>query len=301
MVATVDSFSPSAGKPREVVEDWTRRFSCNGENGVAVMLGWAPITKDQLYVAHSRRYVDGVLAGKLPNGFGTHDPAVAQACTYTVGSMYISACVALRSPDGIACSPSSGFHHAGPDRGHGYCTFNGLAVTALLLGRKGIRVTILDCDRHFGDGTAAILEDQERRGNKHGIEHYSVGDRLSDKSPAAFLDSLRAALDDITQAVRMPDLVLYQAGADMHEADPLGGFLTSEQMQERDRMVFRETGRAGISVAWNLAGGYQRDAKGGIEPVLALHRATLHEALHCDYGPVERAMLRRRRALPYLL
>jgi len=28
-------------------------------------------------------------------------------------------------------------------------------------------------------------------------------------------------------------------------------------------------------VAGNLAGGYQRDAQGGIEPVLAIHRRTM--------------------------
>jgi hypothetical protein len=27
--------------------------------------------------------------------------------------------------------------------------------------------------------------------------------------------------------------------------------------------------------AWNLAGGYQKDAQGGIEPVLAIHRRTM--------------------------
>ena len=29
-----------------------------------------------------------------------------------------------------------------------------------------------------------------------------------------------------------------------------------------------------MPVAWNLAGGYQHDADGGIEPVLKIHRGT---------------------------
>lgn len=73
------------------------------------------------------------------------------------------------------------------------------------------------------------------------------------------------------------DLVLYQAGADIHVDDPLGGLLTTEQMRERDANVFRGCAESGTPVVWNLAGGYQRDANSGIAPVLALHRNTMIE------------------------
>ena len=72
------------------------------------------------------------------------------------------------------------------------------------------------------------------------------------------------------------DLILYEAGADPHLKDPLGGLLTTEQMAWRDRVVFEQLGH--LPMVWNLAGGYQL-AKGGTEeqrrePVLALHRET---------------------------
>ena len=35
--------------------------------------------------------------------------------------------------DGIACSPSSGFHHAGFDYNGAFCTFNGLLVAVQAL------------------------------------------------------------------------------------------------------------------------------------------------------------------------
>ena len=70
------------------------------------------------------------------------------------------------------------------------------------------------------------------------------------------------------------DLVLYQAGADSHVDDPLGGIFTTAQMAQRDELVFWSAKTLGIPVAWNLAGGYQRDETGGIEPVLKLHRQT---------------------------
>jgi acetoin utilization deacetylase AcuC-like enzyme len=59
---------------------------------------------------------------------------------------------------GIAGSLSSGLHHARPDRGNGYCTFNGLAIaaeTALSAGADD--VLILDLDAHCGGGTHGII------------------------------------------------------------------------------------------------------------------------------------------------
>ena len=57
--------------------------------------------------------------------------------------------------------------------------------------------------------------------------------------------------------------------------DPLGGWMTDEQLAERDRIVFEVAATIGVPVAWNLAGGYQKTADGGIEPVLAIHRRTM--------------------------
>ncbi len=70
-------------------------------------------------------------------------------------------------------------------------------------------------------------------------------------------------------------MLLYQAGADPHVDDPLGGFLTTDELARRDAIVFGEARALGLPVAWNLAGGYQRDARGGIEPVLQIHENTL--------------------------
>ena len=66
-------------------------------------------------------------------------------------------------------------------------------------------------------------------------------------------------------------MVLYQAGADPHVDDPLGGWLTSDQLAERDRLVFSGCAAMGLPVAWNLAGGYQSP----LEKVLAIHDETL--------------------------
>ena len=67
--------------------------------------------------------------------------------------------------------------------------------------------------------------------------------------------------------------------------DPLGGCLSTEQMRQRDRQVFESF--KGKPLVWNLAGGYQKDASGGIEPVLALHRNTVQEWINAT--PAESA------------
>jgi hypothetical protein len=51
--------------------------------------------------------------------------------------------------------------------------------------------------------------------------------------------------------------------------------MTTDQLAGRDRIVFETAAQIGVPVAWNLAGEYQRDSAGGIEPVLEIHRNTV--------------------------
>ena len=83
------------------------------------------------------------------------------------------------------------------------------------------------------------------------------------------------------------DLILYQAGADVHVDDPLGGVLTTEQMILRDRIVFEAARLHSIPLAWNLAGGYQDP----IECVLALHLNTMRACVdaYCDSAAIRRS------------
>lgn len=80
------------------------------------------------------------------------------------------------------------------------------------------------------------------------------------------------------------DIVLYQAGADVHVDDPLGGVLSTEQMMWRDKIVFDVARQQSVPIAWNLAGGYQNP----IERVLALHLNTMRACVdaHCDSAAI---------------
>ena len=59
-----ESFSPSAGKPERFVA------RIRSDPHVRIVEDWQPLRRGDLYLAHDRRYVDGVLDGVLENGFG---------------------------------------------------------------------------------------------------------------------------------------------------------------------------------------------------------------------------------------
>jgi len=88
-------------------------------------------------------------------------------------------------------------------------------------------VFIVDGDQHWGDGTQDIIE-------RHGLRWIRPfhGPRTNAKD---YFKALRSCWSEIERA----DLVIYQAGADIHVRDPLGGILTTAQMRERDDMLRR--------------------------------------------------------------
>lgn len=267
MVADSMGFSPSAGKPTEVVQSWQAL-------GLPLqILPPTPASRTQLERAHERWYVQGVLDGSIQNGFGNHSPQVAASLPYTCGAM-IDACLAALHNRTAAVAPCSGFHHAGYDFGGGFCTFNGLMVAALdlLMTGKAAKVGILDLDMHWGNGTADIIQ---KRGLGQVVVHDSRS--VSQHRAEAFLDQLA---QDIRQRFADCDLLIYQAGADSHIDDPLGGYLTTAQMLRRDQIVFATCRELGLPVAWNLAGGYQRDDNDSIRPVLDLHDNTMKAHAH---------------------
>lgn len=263
-VAGLDSYSPSAGKPAAFMEMVLANFPATQVES------FEPVTREDLCRVHERRYVDGVFSGAIVNGFGNKDPRVPEACLYTVGSMVAATEHAVRTQK-ITCSPTSGFHHAGYDYGGGYCTFNGLMVAAAIYLERHpqSRVGILDLDFHYGDGTESILKRMPALAAQ--IIHHTSGKYFHEEDePLKFFAWLNGAIESINAFDC--DVVMYQAGADMHRDDPLGGLLDDADMARRDRMVF-----SGLEapVAWNLAGGYQTDERGRIAPVLLLHRLTL--------------------------
>ncbi|QDL37208.1 hypothetical protein [Rhodoferax sediminis] len=270
-IPDVDSMSPSAGKPA--------RFNAlvNHHYYSITRLPVQPVTREDLCLVHDRDYVDGVFDLDLENGFGNRYPRVPEACLWTAGSL-VSATLYAPTDALAVCSPTSGFHHAGHDFGGGFCTFNGLMVAAAryLQLHPSAKVGILDCDVHNGNGTDDILARipwlRER------VVHHTSGKYFQgDADPDEFFLWLDEVIGDLN--AQQVDVTIYQAGADMHIDDPLGGFLDDAQMRQRDRTVFRKL-RGGL--VWNLAGGYRGGETIFNDPVLQTHLATMGEANASD-------------------
>jgi len=253
MVAQGGGYSPSPRKPSLVVDAWRKA-------GIPLDIEeQIPVTIDDFTLAHESQHVEDILALRKVNGFGDIDPEVAASLPYTTGSLVAAARWAIRKHTAVA-APCSGFHHAEWNRAAMFCTFNGLMVTACMLRQEGLaqRVAILDCDQHFGNGTHEIIG---RLKAQAWMSHVTA--TLGYKRDISLLDRLPEIIAGFTDC----DIVLYQAGADPHIEDPLGGYLTTEQLAKRDQIVFSECRRLKLPIAWNLAGGYQDD----LDKVIEIH------------------------------
>ncbi|MEP6786314.1 MAG: histone deacetylase [Sphingomonadales bacterium] len=224
--------------------------------------------------AHDPAYVDAVITSTVAPeierriGFPV-TPEVARRAQISPGGTWLAAKLALQH--GYAANAAGGSHHALPDTGAGYCVFNDLAIAALRLAGEGdaARILIVDCDVHQGNGTAAILAGHPDIATLsiHAERNFPVRKARSTLDVGlpdgtrddAYLDALKSALRSMVDDVR-PDLILYQAGVDVHVDDRLGRLaLTDAGIAARDTLVARTAKNLGIPFASVMGGGYGSD------------------------------------------
>ncbi len=241
---------------------------------------------DVLALAHDRDYVDRYRSGDMSREelrrLGLPwSPQLAQRTVRAVGGSLLAADLALRH--GLACHLAGGTHHAHYDHASGFCIFNDLAVIALSLlesGRVG-RVLIFDCDVHQGDGTARILEDTADAVtvSLHCDKNFPARKARSDwdiSLPPGLgdVDYLKAVDDTLNYLLPLyqPDLVIYDAGVDVHRDDALGLLnLSDEGLAMRDSAVISHCLGRDIPVVGVIGGGYDKD-----RALLARRHARLH-------------------------
>jgi len=258
-----------------------------------------PIPDPDLLRVHSRDYVNAVRTG-TPRELAQSQkfawsPQLYRSVCLTNGAVLAAGTEALDC--GVAAAVASGFHHAHELRGEGFCTFNGLVVAAEVLRAKGrIRTAaVLDLDLHYGNGTASLVVSRPWMralsiyGNDYAdnqafrdvsvMRHSDGWNHRSAALPAGsgrseLLSTLQAQLPWLV-ADGIPDLLLYQAGADPYREDPYSPLsLEIEDLRERDRWVFRFAWEHRIPIAWVLAGGYTRD----LSKVVQIHVNTFKAA-----------------------
>lgn len=251
----------------------------------------APAATDtQLLLAHDPVYLQRVITGTLAPqaqreiGF-PWSAGMVERSRRSVGATIAAARTALA--EGIAVNLAGGTHHAYRDKGSGFCVFNDAAVAARVLQRNhGIkRVAIIDLDVHQGNGTASILKRDASifTLSLHGEKNFPFRKEPSDLDVGlpdgcrddVYLEALDRALDQLTVRFK-PELLIYLAGADPHEADRLGRLnLTFDGLKARDQRVFAFAKSLGVGVAVTMAGGYGTD----INNTVAVHVQTIAQAL----------------------
>lgn len=239
-----------------------------------------------LALAHAPDYIERYMAGELSREDQRRlglpwSEALARRTVRAVGGSLLTAELALRH--GLACHLAGGTHHAHFDYPAGFCIFNDLAVVSRYLLEAGRvqRVLIFDCDVHQGDGTARILANipDAITVSLHCEQNFPVRKANSDWDiPLArglgdeeYLKVVDDALNYLLP-LYAPDLVLYDAGVDVHKDDALGYLqLTDAGVAARDRQVLHHCTGRGIAVMGVIGGGYSKDRQ-----ALARRHGILH-------------------------
>ena len=245
------------------------------ENGEAITEhAPSPMPREWLEAVHCPAYVEEVLGARVPPekerriGFPV-TPHIASRVAHTNGGTWLAAQLAFRH--GYAANSAAGSHHALHDTGAGYCVFNDLAVCANRLIAEGDarRVLVVDLDVHQGDGTASLTagRDDIFTLSLHAEKNFPVRKaRSSLDVPLAdgtdddgYLEALERHLPQVLDGFA-PDIVLYQAGVDVHADDRLGRLgLSDEGIAARDRFVVNAVRGRGLPLASALGGGYGPD------------------------------------------
>ena len=221
-----------------------------------------PITPSPADVAsittvHDPDYVKAVAGwcqagiSQLPTGDTTICPVSYDVALMAAGGVMagVDSVMAERNANAFCVIRPPG-HHAGYDRGMGFCIFNSVAVGARYAqSRYGAeRVLIIDWDVHHGNGTQHIFEADPsiyyisihqyplypytglswETGKGEG-EGYTLNCPVSDGAGNdTFLTAFNEQILPAGRAFR-PELIMVSAGFDAHAEDPLAGTLVTEE------------------------------------------------------------------------
>ncbi len=204
----------------------------------------APAPRAALYAAHSKAYVDQILAlagqAAVLDADTVLSPGSVRAALLAAGGAMAavdlvagfhaqSAFVATRPPG----------HHAEAERAMGFCLFNNAAIAAHhARAAHGLtRVAVVDFDVHHGNGTQAIFwgNGDLFYASSHQMPCYPGTGAAHETGAAANIVNMplapgagsaefRTAWQDIglpALAAFAPELLIISAGFDAHLADPL--------------------------------------------------------------------------------
>ncbi|MDR8523252.1 histone deacetylase family protein [Shewanella fidelis] len=247
------------------------------EQGIALscqFLAPEKVTQKYLTQLHEPSYVASFIDGSIDSkalrriGF-PWSKALVERTLYSVAGTALTCEQAIEH--GCALHLSGGYHHAHHEYGSGYCIFNDLALAAMhSLQNDNIEtVLIFDCDVHQGDGTATIVQSNNNiiTCSLHCQENFPSRKQQSDYDiEIARGTEDKQYLETVTQTLaylirlHQPDLIIYDAGVDIHQDDRLGYLQISDQgLLERDKLILQQAKSANIPIACVIGGGYSKD------------------------------------------
>lgn len=245
---------------------------------VEIRSDFAPIAREHLLLAHEEDYVQAFEMGRKPLCEASElpwSPEFRDSVFFTNGCLLAAIQGAIERPETPTLAPVSGFHHARPHAGSGFCSFSGQVVAALQLYHwRGLVGAWFDLDGHFGNsiedsrGFAVDLD--------HAIPHrYHIN---PEGSHATYLGHVKRGVERVRNGLLAHeiDYVCFAHGADSHEWDMLGMQCTTEEWLEAAKLIYTMLAEVQytrpVPVVMVHFGGYREDHP---ESVLALHARDL--------------------------
>ncbi|XP_060094275.1 histone deacetylase 11 isoform X2 [Heteronotia binoei] len=193
---------------------------------------------------------------------------------------------------GWAINVGGGFHHCSSDKGGGFCAYADitLAIKFLFERIEGVsKATIIDLDAHQGNGHERDFMEDSRVYIMDVYNRYIYpGDGFAKRAikrkieldwgteDTEYLQKVKTHVEGALNEVKS-DIIIYNAGTDVLDGDPLGGLAISPQgIIERDEIVFRAARKHKIPILMVTSGGYQkRTARIIADSIVNLHNLRL--------------------------
>lgn len=250
-----------------------------------------PLSQQQVSQCHCPDYIDSLITGKLGVtkmrriGFPWSEQLINRTLMSAGGT-----CETVRQAynNGVAIHLSGGYHHAHYDFGSGFCLINDLVLAAKQgLDIEGVdKILIVDSDVHHGDGTATLCDGDARiiTLSFHCDKNFPARKPDSDLDVALPRDAddtefLSAFTSVVEMAINLhqPDVILYDAGVDIHQDDELGYLnVTSEAIYARDQFMFELAKQKQIPIACVVGGGYRSEHQELVPIHMQLIRAAIN-------------------------
>ena len=260
-----------------------------------------PFPSDELLqTVHSKTFIDNLKTNRnalkvsemfftafLPGPFSYKRMVVPQL--YATSGTVLAAKSALDR--GWAINLSGGYHHASSNDAGGFCFVAdiSLAIENILSSTPVQRIMYVDLDAHQGNGPArdainrddiyvydmftAAIYPMDSKAYAGADTLIKLNTRTDD---SAYMQKLSSTLPAAIEAFK-PELILYNAGTDVLQHDPLGyQSLTANGIKDRDAFVFAQARSRNIPIAMVLSGGYQmNNAEVIAQSIRNLHNSNL--------------------------